>query len=106
VGTEVSREASLALFSASEGSLDAAASSSDHLTENVRVIRTVLREPSERLLSSAAEVWRVASGKASLAVKEEDKVLGLRTVEPELFGANWLPKASLQIVESYGLASR
>jgi hypothetical protein len=101
--------ASLALFSASEGSLDAAASSSVHFTEKVRVMRTVRRGPSERGVSSMAVPWRGTSMCVSEAVKEDDRPLGLRTVEVELLDcalANWLPKLSLHIVESYGLASR
>jgi hypothetical protein len=81
--TEGTRVPSLALFSASEGSLDAAASSSVHLTENVRVMRTVRRRPSERDVSSPAVPLTFMCG--SEAVKDEDKPLGLRTVEVEPF---------------------
>ena len=73
--------ASLAPFSASEASVDAAASSSDHLTENVRVIKTVLRDPSARGASSNGVLCLEVSICGSDAVKDEDKPLGLRTVE-------------------------
>ena len=72
---------SLVLLSGSEP-LDAAASSSVHLTEKVRVMRTVLRGRSARVPSSIAEVCRGVSMYESLAVKDDDKPLGRRTVEP------------------------